>query len=489
MNITTVRFLNTTVTTSQSLYQWDYGQELKIEGLELPATFEVHFCNENSTTTTTQIGTDNQVTIPDTYLTTGKGILAYIYLHTGESDGETEYKIKIPVRARQQPSDTPPTPEQQSAITEAIAALNAGVEAAGDSAEDAEAWAVGQRGGVDVPDTDPTWHNNAKYYAEHGGGGGGGGTTDYTDLSNKPQINNVTLNGNKSASDLGLVAAETGKGLSTNDYTDAEKTKLSGIAAGAEVNVQSDWNQSDSSAGDYIKNKPTIPAAVTVDSALSDSSENPVQNKVIKAALDGKGTYSKPSGGIPASDMESAVQTSLGKADTALQSVPNTYRTASDQDVIDGGKQAKITASGILKGDGSGGVSAAVAGTDYQAPLVAGTDYATPAQIPTVPSDIGAAPAITEVTVSDAGSVTQALDPGKLYHFTGTLTALTVTLTAASAGQIAQYHFDFDCGSTAPTVTIPNTVTMPDSQQFEASKHYEVDILNNYGVVSAWATS
>lgn len=65
-----------------------------------------------------------------------------------------------------------------------------------------------------------------------------------------------------------------------------------------------------------------IPAAVTVDSALSPTSENPVQNKVVKAALDGKGTYSKPSGGIPASDLASAVQTSLGKADTALQSAP-----------------------------------------------------------------------------------------------------------------------------------------------------------------------
>lgn len=102
--------------------------------------------------------------------------------------------------------------------------------------------------------------------------------------------------------------------------------------------------------------------------------------------------YQKPSGGIPDTDLSSAVQTSLGKADSALQSVPNTYRTSADQDVIDGGKQAKITASGILKGDGSGGVSAAVAGTDYQAPLVAGTDYATPAMIPTVPSAATATP-------------------------------------------------------------------------------------------------
>lgn len=80
--------------------------------------------------------------------------------------------------------------------------------------------------------------------------------------------------------------------------------------------------------------------------------------------------YSKPSGGIPKKDLASTVQTSLGKADSALQSVPSTYRTASAQDTIDSGKQSKITASGILKGNGAGGVSAAVKGTDYAAPSV-----------------------------------------------------------------------------------------------------------------------
>lgn len=35
----------------------------------------------------------------------------------------------------------------------------------------------------------------------------GGGTTDYTDLTNKPSINSVTLSGNKTASDLGMIAA------------------------------------------------------------------------------------------------------------------------------------------------------------------------------------------------------------------------------------------------------------------------------------------
>lgn len=43
--------------------------------------------------------------------------------------------------------------------------------------------------------------------------------------------------------------------------TAEEGTKLSGIAAGAEVNVQADWEESDSSSDAFIVNKPTIPAA------------------------------------------------------------------------------------------------------------------------------------------------------------------------------------------------------------------------------------
>ena len=55
----------------------------------------------------------------------------------------------------------------------------------------------------------------------------------------------------------GKVDKITGKGLSEANFTDAEKTKLAGIATGAEVNVQSDWNQGNDAADDYIKNKPS----------------------------------------------------------------------------------------------------------------------------------------------------------------------------------------------------------------------------------------
>ena len=54
------------------------------------------------------------------------------------------------------------------------------------------------------------------------------------------------------------VQKESGKGLSTNDYTDAEKTKLAGIESGAQVNVKPDWNAAAGNAAEIL-NKPTIP--------------------------------------------------------------------------------------------------------------------------------------------------------------------------------------------------------------------------------------
>ena len=98
-----------------------------------------------------------------------------------------------------------------------------------------------------------------------------------------------------SAALAGKVDAESGKGLSTNDYTTAEKQKLAGIAAGANNYVHPSTHPASmitglasvATSGDYadLSGKPTIP---TVDSALSSTSTNPVQNKAIQAALAGK---------------------------------------------------------------------------------------------------------------------------------------------------------------------------------------------------------
>ena len=127
-------------------------------------------------------------------------------------------------------------------------------------------------------------------------------------------------------SDTTKVDKVTGKGLSTNDFTTTLKNKLDGIESGAEVNVQSDWNVTSSTSDAFIKNKPSIPTKTsdltndsdfvsdadyvhtdnnfttaeknklsgiaaganktTVDSSMSASSTNPVQNKIVKAYID-----------------------------------------------------------------------------------------------------------------------------------------------------------------------------------------------------------
>lgn len=73
-----------------------------------------------------------------------------------------------------------------------------------------------------------------------------------------------------------MVAKVEGKGLSSNDYTASDKAKLAGIAAGAQVNVQADWNATSGDA--LIKNKPSIPgktSELTNDSGFITTSDIP----------------------------------------------------------------------------------------------------------------------------------------------------------------------------------------------------------------------
>lgn len=82
--------------------------------------------------------------------------------------------------------------------------------------------------------------------------------------------NETTVEGAIEYLDENKVDVESGKGLSTNDFTDEEQTKLSGIETGAEVNVQPDWDQTDTTADDYINNKPTAVSEFTNDSGFID---------------------------------------------------------------------------------------------------------------------------------------------------------------------------------------------------------------------------
>nr|DAL57128.1 MAG TPA_asm: PROTEIN (MANNOSE-BINDING PROTEIN A), HOST DEFENSE, METALLOPROTEIN, SUGAR.9A [Caudoviricetes sp.] len=115
----------------------------------------------------------------------------------------------------------------------------------------------------------------------------------------------------------------------------------------------SDLENIRSGAGKGATALQAVPSTYRTASA-QDVIDNGLSDRV--SAIEGKeagwnGKYLKPTGGIPKADLAAAVQTSLGKADTALQSVPSTYRTASAQDTIDSGKVDKVTGKGLSTND------------------------------------------------------------------------------------------------------------------------------------------
>lgn len=130
----------------------------------------------------------------------------------------------------------------------------------------------------------------------------------------------------------GKVDKADGKGLSTNDYTTAEKTKLAGIASGAQVNVQADWNAT--SGGAVIKNKPaSLPASNTTSTYAADGTA-PVNGKAVASAIAGKANKSTTLSGYGITDaptkteMSSAIASAVagitGISFSVVQSLPTT---------------------------------------------------------------------------------------------------------------------------------------------------------------------
>ena len=143
-NIVTATFKNgNNEATTKPLTQIDYGQILQFAGIELPISYEVHFANDKyDGVANVVLGDDEGVKIPDSLLQTGQYVYAWVYLHTGEDDGETVYTVTIPVTPRAGVTYEPPTPEEQSVITETLAALQTAVteaNAAQAAAEQAQA--------------------------------------------------------------------------------------------------------------------------------------------------------------------------------------------------------------------------------------------------------------------------------------------------------------------------------------------------------------
>lgn len=118
------------------LWQWDYGQQLRIEGLHLPTAVEIHFAlQETGGEAITRVGTTKDgvttVTIPDSMLEGNRAtwtadkaynIYAWVYL-SDKLSGETIKRITMQVKSRPKP-EAFEAPGDGEIFHEAIEAVN-----------------------------------------------------------------------------------------------------------------------------------------------------------------------------------------------------------------------------------------------------------------------------------------------------------------------------------------------------------------------------
>ena len=125
-HIVNVRYHKNGFFMTRAVFQYDYGQVLKLEDFpDLPDAFEMHFAKKGSDESVTQIGLDGEVTIPDALLVESGTVSCWLYLHDSMADGETRYSIDIPVTPRASITDSEPTPVQQGTIEQLMTTFDA----------------------------------------------------------------------------------------------------------------------------------------------------------------------------------------------------------------------------------------------------------------------------------------------------------------------------------------------------------------------------
>lgn len=120
-----------------------------------------------------------------------------------------------------------------------------------------------------------------------------------------------------------------GKQLSTEDFTTLLKQKLDGLSNYDDTEIQSAVSKLRTDL-DTLVSGDTTTAIKTFNEVIAflDGLEDTEDLASIIASIEQQiaAKYTKPSTGIPKTDLASEVQTSLGKADTALQSYTEQYK-------------------------------------------------------------------------------------------------------------------------------------------------------------------
>lgn len=117
-----------------ALWRYDREQYIEISGLDLPASYMAEMSNTPTGDAEQYLQTSATIHVPSKFLTSADPV--YVWLTFVDEEGRTTRReIICPVTNRGEPVDAVPTPEEQTAIEEAIAALNIAVDKADEAVE------------------------------------------------------------------------------------------------------------------------------------------------------------------------------------------------------------------------------------------------------------------------------------------------------------------------------------------------------------------
>ena len=460
----------------KDIWQWDYGQILRIQGLNLPSAVEIHFSlDEHGGEAVRRIGmTKDGVTdvpIPDLMVENESAygdsyyFFAYIYL-TDETSGNTEYKIRAKVSTRSRPegfvsggNDT--FAEILKTVNEIAedkvdipASAKVGqllsVKATDESGKPTEFEATDMSGGVSdekiaeavgtymeahpIDETDPT-------------------VPDWAKQPEKPRYTSEEVGADASGTAVAKVSEHNTASNAHNDI----RLLVQGLTTRLNALADSDDTTLDqmSEVVAYIKsNKSLIDAITTSKVNVSDIIDNLVTN-----------ISNKPLSAAQGVKLKALIDAIV--VPTKLSELENDSGYAKTTDIPDKlPNPQKLTFAGAVTAeyDGLGAVTV------------------------TIPEGSGGSAGTVRIEKLSTDTAVE-LEPNKLYIFPE-MSELTITMAEPSDTGIAnEYHFVFQSGATATTLSIPDTVKLPSNFSVDASKIYEISILEGCLCVQSWAVT
>lgn len=415
----------------RNVWQYDYGQILRIQGLNLPRAVEIHFSlSEAGGEAVTRIGiTKDNVTdviIPDSLLenngaTENYNIYAYVYL-TDLGSGETEYKITISVKARPKPEAVGGTGE--TTLENIMSAVNQIADGKADNLD---------------------YKNNVLRL-----------------LSGETELSRVIIRGGSGsgadAREIELRKSATAiQWRYTGDETWNDLVTLAEITgAQGEQGIPGPKGEPGTTGAQGIQGiqGPAGPAG-----PQGEPGPKGEQGEKGEQGIQGLQGPTGPQG-------EPGIQGEKGEAGAQGEQGP----------AGEPGKDGRGITSVTIKADGHLQIDYSDS-TNVDVGKVTGNDGL---------DGVSGVPVRIEKTSSDS---TAEIDPNKLYIFPEML-SLTYTLATPEDTSIAnEYHFVFQSGATATELVHPSGVSVPDGFTVEKNKVYEISILEGCMAYQSWTVN